>query len=241
MRKEFQPDGLSWEDRAKKDELAAVLDPSGSRKKNFYIHSVHIQMLNKALKGLHNGNILDFGCGTGRISRWLAFRGWRVVGVDITTGMLTAARDLTKSTNVSFLRFDGLSLPFRDSSFELVVTVYVLSSIVQNSDSFQLVAAEIHRVLKPGGKLMMIEITDSEELCVEKHKERLTSVGFTLVHQQPVRLRFDRYIALAQRRFVPIGFIPMLGRLGTWECRRKLLRDKILLDWWDNFYEFEKR
>ena len=241
-KKEFQRDGLSWNELAEKGELAAVLDPLGSQRKNYYIHTIHVQMLSKALRRVHKGRILDFGCGTGRISRWLASHGWDVAGIDISPGMLTKAKELTPSSApVSFLEYDGLHIPYDDEQFDAVVTVYVLQYPIKYPDSLVLIANELHRVLKPGGRLSCIEITDKQQLSVGNYTDQITSAGFTLVHDEPVRLRFDRYMNYAQRRFIPMSFIPVLGRLGIWECRRKYMQGRMPPNWWDHLYIFERK
>lgn len=240
--KVFQPsDGSTWDDRAKKGELAAVLDPSGSKRKNYYIHTIHVQMLRKALRSIRKGRILDFGCGTGRISRWLESQRWDVFGVDISTGMLTKTKELTSSSAISILQFDGLRLPFRSNQVDAAITVYVLQYAMRNPDSLVFIANELLRVLKPNGKLFCIEITDKQQLSVGKYISQITSVGFTLVHDEPVRLGSDRIMTLAQLRFIPMSFIPILGRLGIWECRRKYMQGKMPPDWWDHLYIFERK
>jgi SAM-dependent methyltransferase len=239
--KEFQHEGLTWDELAKKGELEAVLDPDGSSRKNHYIHSIHIETLKCALKRMRKGRILDFGCGTGRISRWLVSRGWEVLGVDISVGMLAKAKELTpKSSKVSFHHFDGLHLPSPDSMFEASATVYVLQYAIRNTDLLTKIAGELHRVLKPGGKLFCIEITDNQLYSYEKYKEILTSIGFTLIHHEPVRLRSDRFMGLAEKPFIPMKLIPLLGRFGIWECRWRNYQNKMNPDWHDHFYAFEK-
>jgi SAM-dependent methyltransferase len=238
--KEFQHEGLPWDELADKGELSAVLDPLGSQRKNQYIHSVHVQILSKALHGRHKGLILDFGCGTGRISRWLVSKGWNVLGVDISTGMLTKAKELTSSPAISILQFDGLRLPFQSNQVDAAVTVYVLQTAMRNPTSLSFIASELHRVLKPNSRLICIEITDKEQLSVGNYVAIITSAGFTVVHDEPVRLRSDRIMTIAQLRFIPKFLIPLLGRLGIWECNRKYILGKMPADWWDHLYIFER-
>lgn len=239
--KEFQHEGLSWDELAKKTELAAVLDPEGSSRKNHYIHSIHREILRSGLKGIQKGNILDFGCGTGRFSRWLALQKWNVLGVDISAGMISKARELTTQiSGVVYNEFDGLHIPAGNTEFEAVITVYVLQYAVRKNDLLISIASELFRVLKPGGRIICIEITDNKLFTTEKYKNTFTSNGFSLIHDEPIRLRFGRFMALSEKNFIPMAFIPLLGRLGIMECRWKYQHNEAPADWHDHFYVFEK-
>jgi ubiquinone/menaquinone biosynthesis C-methylase UbiE len=240
--KEFQHEGLPWDELAKKSELSAVLDPDGSSRKNHYIHSIHLEILRRGLNRVQKGNILDFGCGTGRVSRWLALHKWNVLGVDISAGMITKARELTMQlSGVAYKEFDGLHIPSENTEFEAVITVYVLQYAVRNNDLLISIAGELFRVLKPGGKIICIEITDNKLYTTEKYRDILTSNGFNLIHDEPVRLRFGRFMALSEKNFIPMAFIPLLGRLGIMECRWKYQHNEAPDDWHDHFYVFEKK
>lgn len=239
--KEFQHEGSSWDELATKTELAAVLDPEGSQRKNYYIHSLHLQILRKGLRRVHKGNILDFGCGTGRVSRWLASNGWNVLGLDISGGMIAKARELSMQTSgIAYQEFDGLNIPAGNSEFEAVITVYVLQYAVRNIDLLSSIAGELSRVLKPGGSVICIEITDNQLFTSDKYIDVFNSAGFRLIHQEPVRQKFDRFMYQAEKESIPMYFIPLLGRLGNLECRVRNLLGKMKPDWHDHLYIFKK-
>lgn len=239
--KEFQHDGLSWDELAKKNELAAVIDPDGSKRKNNYIHSLHLAVVKKGFQKVKKGKVLDFGCGTGRVTRWLASRNFEVLGVDISAGMIAKARELTKKeTGVSYIEFDGLNVPAESASFNAVVTVYVLQLSMRNTDLVSSIAMEFHRTLKPGGKLICIEITDSQSLSSKNYTDIITSAGFKLIHDAPVRLKTGRCMALAQRKYIPMIFIPLLAQVGILECQWKYQRNNVPDEYHDHLYIFEK-
>lgn len=91
--------------------------------------------------------VLDAGCGTGRISRWLEDRGCEVVGVDLSPGMLAQARRARPS--VPLHEASLTALPFDDGSFDAVVLWY--SVIHLTDDELAVAFAEAARVLRPGG------------------------------------------------------------------------------------------
>ena len=94
------------------------------------------------------GRVIDLGCGTGELVRWLAGLGFRVIGCDISGEMLrTAAAGPTVS--VDWLRLDPAwqQLPFKDHCVDAVVASSVLEYTADAAD----VLAECARVLRPGG------------------------------------------------------------------------------------------
>lgn len=97
-------------------------------------------------------SVLDFGCGVGRLSRELARRFGRYVGVDISAGMVERARALNgEFGNCTFLLNErpDLSL-FGDGEFDAVVSFIVLQHI-PDRDLIRAYIAEFARVLAPGG------------------------------------------------------------------------------------------
>lgn len=102
----------------------------------------------------HNSIILDAGIGTGRATSHLLAHGVRAVGVDISRNMLQKLIEKTKRKNILSSIFltvgDVTSLPFRDSSFDLVIAVHILHLV--NLKRF---VSEARRVLKSDGCLVV--------------------------------------------------------------------------------------
>ena len=94
-------------------------------------------------------SVLDLGCGTGDLCRELAAAGFAAVGVDRSAGMLAA-----RATGVPMLRADVLELPFPDRSVDGVVSGFVLRNLV----SLPGFAAECARVLRRGGRMVLLEV-----------------------------------------------------------------------------------
>lgn len=89
---------------------------------------------------------LDLACGEGRLGRLLRSLGHRVAGVDASPSMVGLA--VTHADPGSALIGDGTELPFRDDAFDLVVAYMCLQDI----DDLPAAAAELGRVLAPGGR-----------------------------------------------------------------------------------------
>lgn len=106
--------------------------------------------------------VLDVGCGTGDLTRLMArhFPRARVVGVDFTRAMLAIAAERTRgravARTVGFGEGSVLKLPFRERAFDVASSAFVVRNVPRLADAFQ----ELRRVLRPGGTLLTLEITE---------------------------------------------------------------------------------
>jgi ubiquinone/menaquinone biosynthesis C-methylase UbiE len=151
---------MSWSELARLDRLSAVLDPADTRGgKNRLIDRTHKYALGRAIGEIDGAAVLDFGCGTGRLSGWLAGRGACVAGVDATSEMVAVARQAVPEA--SFETIDGRTLPFADGRFDVVITAYVLQYYVGGDGG---IARELARVLRSGGRFAAIEQVTQDDL-----------------------------------------------------------------------------
>jgi demethylmenaquinone methyltransferase/2-methoxy-6-polyprenyl-1,4-benzoquinol methylase len=99
------------------------------------------------------GVVLDLACGTGDLCRELARQGLMAVGVDRSAGMLAAAR-ASRALRAPLVRGDGLALPFRDGALDGIVCGFALRNFAALGPAL----AECARVLRPGGRLALLEV-----------------------------------------------------------------------------------
>lgn len=96
-------------------------------------------------------DVLDLGCGWGRVLKPVLDRGARAVGLDISEKMLgLTKRHLEKNGHkAKILRGDGTRLPFNDNSFDMIYSLLVLQHL--SKENGREVFHEVQRVLRPGG------------------------------------------------------------------------------------------
>lgn len=98
-------------------------------------------------------HVLDIGCGLGRTSIPLAEMGFEVTGIDLSSGMLRAARLLAEDNdvNIRFEKMDVMKMAFENESFGVALFSYNGFELVPGFQGKKIALNEIYRVLKPGG------------------------------------------------------------------------------------------
>jgi demethylmenaquinone methyltransferase/2-methoxy-6-polyprenyl-1,4-benzoquinol methylase len=97
--------------------------------------------------------VLDACCGTGDLAIAAARRGGRVTGLDFSEPMLERAR--RKAPDLEWVRGDVLAMPFPDGGFDAATVGFG----VRNVEDLPAALAELRRILRPGGRLGILEIT----------------------------------------------------------------------------------
>jgi SAM-dependent methyltransferase len=149
---------VDWDSRAKQGVgLQSVIDP-GDRwgLKNGLIDRIQWNRIAPWAAGRRA--VLDFGCGIGRFADRITALGAGYCGVDTSAAMIEAARRQHAGKPASFQHASGLPLPFEAGRFDGCLTVGVLQYLkTADGGLLRETAAEIARVLAPGGELLMIE------------------------------------------------------------------------------------
>jgi arsenite methyltransferase len=113
--------------------------------------------------------VLDLGSGAGTDSlvaaQMVGERG-HVTGIDMTPAMLAKARGAAaevRATNVEFLEGEAEALPFPDETFDVVISNGVIDLIPDKDAVF----AELNRVLAPGGRIQIADVTIQNPVSAE--------------------------------------------------------------------------
>lgn len=127
---------------------------------SFFLHRYWKFVTVNSLKPRFGQSALDICCGTGDVTELLASRGLIATGVDFNQPMLDVANEripqfssIHSNRPPTYALADALNLPFSDNSFDCVTMCYGL----RNLASFDQGIAELVRVLKPGGRLAILD------------------------------------------------------------------------------------
>jgi SAM-dependent methyltransferase len=144
--------------------------------------------------------VLDLGCGKGRFARFLAARGARVVGLDISPAMLAAGGGAGLDRVIGSAR----RLPFRDASFDAAIAVEVFEHMEPRA--IDDACDELRRVLRPGGRFVLI---DKNLYAMNTRRPWLPAVAVKWLDQRrglwmylaggPVRERWFRPVEMTRR------------------------------------------
>ncbi len=177
--------------------------------------------------------ILDHGCGYGRLLEQLSAAGYEnAVGVDFSEKMLVQCR--SRSPQLTLVRNDGQTLPFRDRAFDAVLLFTVLTCIPGDDDQKRLLE-EVRRVLRPGGIVYISDLLiNSDVRNLERYEHHAHEFGVYGVFELPervvvrhhreewieqltgafARLAFERFTATTMNGNASAAF-QYLGRVST--------------------------
>jgi ubiquinone/menaquinone biosynthesis methyltransferase len=155
--------------------------------------------------------VLDLACGTGDLAFDAAARGAVVIGLDLTPRMVHLARQRAASAadvGITFMVGDMMSLPIADASIDVITTGYGLRNVPVLDGAIR----EIHRVLKPGGRLLSLDFNRPASAPLRAaYLTYLTVVGSTVgwaLHGDPDTYR---YIPESIKRYP--GAVAVVDRL----------------------------
>jgi demethylmenaquinone methyltransferase/2-methoxy-6-polyprenyl-1,4-benzoquinol methylase len=137
--------------------------------------------------------VLDVATGTGLMARAaidVLGDGTAVIGLDPSAGMLTEAQ---RRIGIPLVRALGDALPFADEAFDLMTMGFALRHV----DDLDLAFAGFHRVLRPGGSLVLLEITRPDGRIARS----AARVYFRHLVPRLARLRTRREDAAAMMRY----------------------------------------
>jgi len=165
--------------------------------------------------------VLDVCCGTGDLAIELldavSTRG-RVVGLDFSEAMLDAAR--RKSSQIEWVRGDALALPFGDDEFAAATIGFGMRNLADPLRGF----AELARVVRPGGRVVCLELTDPPAWAAPFARlwtDRAVPLLGRLVARETDAYR---YLPASVHRFPPADELAaVMGRAGLRRVRYRRL------------------
>jgi demethylmenaquinone methyltransferase/2-methoxy-6-polyprenyl-1,4-benzoquinol methylase len=165
-----------------------------------------------------SGKVLDVACGTGDMACELQKQGCSVVGIDLSEEMLSIARQ--KAPAATCLIADAEQLPFEDGTFDAVTCAFGVRNFVHLEAGLK----EMLRVLRPGGKMVVLELATPDSKLIRPFYNLYSKQIIPCLGQH---IAGDReaytYLPESIERF-PKGesFIRIVESLGTSVAERKL-------------------
>lgn len=147
--------------------------------------------------------VLDVACGTGDLSRELARQRLRPIGADLSAGMLRAGRGA-----IALLQADAGDLPVPDAAFDGVACAFGL----RNFADLGAVLTEMGRVLRPGGRLALLDVAPTTGLLHAGHR---------LWFERAVPIIGALFSEPAAYRYLPrsVAYLPPPAQLLSWVRR----------------------
>lgn len=227
----FETGGPGWSARAGSGELRAVFSPNGTPGRNLFLHEVSLYAARRALAlAPAPGVLLDFGCGTGRMLRFFAAHGWKVIGTEITPEMLDEARRIGLPPGTEVHLTDGIRIPCPDASVDMIWVCGVLKyalfepgascrggALPEGAPSvpFQPVAdqiaREMFRVLKPGGRVVNHEVY--VDAPPEAFRRDFEAAGFVTEQVRMLQRHFEPFMSRLQAPGTPPWLVRAAARL----------------------------
>ena len=161
---------------SKKEQVADMFDNIAHRYdflNRFLSAGIDIQWRKKAIQQLkehHPQNLLDVATGTADVAIMAAriLKTHKVIGIDISDGMLALGRkkiqQLGLEDHIELLNGDSETINFEDASFDAVTVAFG----VRNFQHLEKGLKEIRRVLKPGGKLVVLEFSKPKAFGIKQ-------------------------------------------------------------------------
>jgi SAM-dependent methyltransferase len=215
---------VDWGKRAHTGFLASGIDPADRRgHKNRYIDLLQKMALEEVLELKGDEAVLDFGCGSGRISYWIASRVKNVVGLEVTPEMIDLARQNRDAENVEFMLYDGKHFPVMPHPFDLVLSVGVLQ--IMEGENLTKVILALSHYLKSGGRFLMVEqVSDNPGIkrpSVNEYLQAFKESGLDCLRYYPIRTGRWWLLYLIRYGLIPERWFPCIASLELRKRRKR--------------------
>lgn len=190
-----------------------ILEHYKSSPEDYVIYLLHVATYDFAEQFTHDKHVLDYGCGSGYGAARIARSAAQVTAVDVAEDAIDYARGQYQADNLEFRAINpDRPLPFPDQSFDTVLSFQVFEHVPDTARYL----AEIRRVLRPGGRLVLVTPDRSTRLLpMQKPWNRWHLKEYDA----------DSLLARVRRHFSGVELLRMSGRRDVIDielrrCRR---------------------
>lgn len=141
-----------WKAKTFDDAKKLILSPDGSTPSTELFADTGRSNTESLLAFVNNNaQVLDYGCGVGRVAKFLSNHVKQIYAIDISEEMIKLGKEFCKDcTNVRFILTNGIKIPLDNSTIDFAYSILTLQH-VEKEDAF-LILREINRTLKKGAK-----------------------------------------------------------------------------------------
>ena len=186
-----------------------------------------VRRLKKSLANISNPKILDVACGTADSTIQIAktVEDAKIIGIDISDGMLKIGEEKVEkqglNDRITFSKASAENIEFQDDTFDAVFVAFGVRNFSDRSKGL----TEILRVLKPNGTLMVLELSEPQNVIIRwfynlYFKNILPFIGKRVSGNGDAY----RYLQKTVERFpMPKEFMTMLETVGYQDVKHKAL------------------
>jgi len=195
--------------------LGSGIDPADRKgHKNYYIDLLQKMALEEVLELKGNEVVLDFGCGGGRFSYWIAPKVKKAVGLEKTPEMVDLAEKNRTIENVEFKLYDEVHFPAFPYLFNIILSVWVLQYM--EGEKLKKTVSELAQYLKGDGKLYLIEqASDNPRMRrpkVEDYLQAFRESKLECLQYYPIRNGRWWLLYLIRYGVIPRGLFFMIAK-----------------------------
>ena len=213
----------------------AIQEQFGHVAENYRTSAVHatgqdLEAIIELVRLVPTPTVLDMGCGAGHVTVGVAPWSTKVVACDLTAAMLDQVWTLAVErgvTNIETKQADASYLPFDDASFDIVVSRYS----AHHWSDLPGALAECHRVLKPGGHLIIGDIVapeipafDTFLQTIEYLRDRSHVRDYSISQWRTMFEQIGMHARIAGTWPVPLNFESWVTRMATPTAQVEMLR-----------------
>jgi len=184
--------------------------------------------------------VLDFGCGSGRFSCWIAPKVKKVLGLEITQQMIDLAEENRRAENVEFTLYDGVHFPILPYQFDLILSVGVLQTI--KGEVLNKAVSQLTKYLKNAGRFCLIEQASDnikiERPRVEEYLQAFKESKLECLKYYPIRNGRSWFLYLIRYGIIPRNMLPGIARKEIL-CRRR--EHKTISNYQDYLFVLKKQ
>lgn len=202
----------------------SVIDPKDKKgMKNQYIRFIKDLAVERHLPD-QDSLIMDFGCGSGNLSKSFASQKHRILGIDISGQQLILAAQGNDPKFSKFVQFDGDTIPMKDQSIKYIISLGVLNYMV-NDELMLGSLKELYRVLAERGEMIATAQTrrvdkyyknEDKLMRPEEDFERLfEQAGFIVEKKEYLRRSRFPLLYLVQFGLIPVSGFKTVSKIDS--------------------------